>query len=643
MSFIKNNIRQQKQHPTQPSKRGTLLRLLRLNAPHTRRIALAAVCVLLVNGAMLLKPYLLKIVIDDFLTQHKSNIGIFSLQDMGFLYFGVVLLSGFFSIAQAMLINRAGQEVLRSLRTQVFRTIMLLPLRRLDRVSAGSLITRATNDVEALSDFYTDVLLSLFQDILLVLGIFTAMLLLDVRIALVSFCVLPAMFAVVFFLRKKIKSLFSQMKRLIGQINGFMAESISGMWLIQMLHGEGQMKNRFLRLNKQYFQVTSFQVWLNSFLKPASDVFANLAIALIIWYGMGRISGNSLEIGVLYAFTTYIRQFFNPISDLADNYTSIQSAFVSAERIFELLDERENTEDLALGCSLPQVHGKVEFRHVWFAYHDKDWVLRDVNFTVYPGQTAAFVGQTGAGKSTIISLISAFYEVQRGQILIDDIDIRTIRKEDLRHNVTVVLQDVFLFSDTVEHNVALNDKLSRHTVENAVMSAKAQSFVDSLERGLDEPVMERGGTFSAGQRQLLAFARAVAHNPSILILDEATANIDSQTELLIQESIHEISSQRTTLIVAHRLSTITTADRIFVMSHGRIVESGKHEDLMNLHGYYRNMVMQNGPVTHNDEVMRNGMALQSDRVTHNHEVAHHGVATQHNGVTPHAISSGDKE
>lgn len=575
-----------------PHKAKTFKRLLVLNLPHWKQILLAFACVLLVNGAMLAKPYILKIVIDDFLTQHIEQHGFYSLIGMGSLYFIVVALSGFFSIAQVNLINKSGQEIMRNLRSRVFKTIQLLPLRYLDQASSGSLITRATNDVEALSELYTDVLISLFQDAFLILGIIGAMLVMDVQLTLVSFCVIPVMFTVIFLLRKKIKENFRKIKSLIGHINGFMAENISGMKLIQIFHGEKEKKRQFTKLNDKYYKVTSFQVWMNSFLKPASLVFQNLAVAILIWYGMDKIAGGTLQIGVLYAFTTYIKQFFDPISDLADNYTNIQSAFVSADRIFELLDQEENLENLDEGLSMEHIGGDIEFNHVWFSYNDRDWVLKDISFTIKKGQTAAFVGQTGAGKTTIISLVSGFYKIQKGEILIDGVNINDIKKRDLRKNIAVVLQDVFLFSETIAKNISLNDNIDIVRIQEAVKVSHADDFINSLPGKMNEPVMERGNTLSAGQRQLISFARAIAHDPSIIVLDEATANIDTKTEVLIQRAIVDIAQNRTMLIIAHRLSTIRDADQIIVLKQGKIVEAGDHAELMKKAGYYKSMVME---------------------------------------------------
>ncbi|MDD4680710.1 MAG: ABC transporter ATP-binding protein, partial [Clostridia bacterium] len=314
--------------------------------------------------------------------------------------------------------------------------------------------------------------------------------------------------------------------------------------------------------------------------------FNTLAIAFLVWYGMGRIMDNTLGIGVLYAFTNYIKQFFAPINDLAEQYNTIQSAVVSADRVYELLDQKEYLEEYDSGKRVGRLEGNIEFKNVWFAYNEGEWVLKDVSFRIEKGQTAAFVGATGSGKTTIINLISRFYDVQEGEILIDNIPINDINLKDLRRNISVVLQDVFLFSGSIRNNITLHSPVSEEEVQNALEMSCADSFIDELPNKMDEPVSERGSTFSAGQRQLLAFARTIAHNPSIFVLDEATANIDTKTEKLIQKSIENVSAGRTTLIIAHRLSTIRHADVIFIIHNGRIIERGNHKALMELGGYY---------------------------------------------------------
>jgi ATP-binding cassette subfamily B protein len=399
-------------------------------------------------------------------------------------------------------------------------------------------------------------------------------------------------------LKKKIKDNFKKMKHFIGSINGFMAENISGMRIVQIFKAEKEKHDEFVHLNDEYYKTTVFQVWLNSILRPAADIFQSISVAIIIWYGMGKITNQTLEIGVLYAFTTYIKQFFNPISDLADNYTTIQSALVSADRIFELIDQEDILEDLDAGMSMEQFEGNIEFKSVWFSYNDENWILKDISFKLNKGQTAAFVGETGAGKTTIISLISGFYKVQRGQILIDGININDIKLRDLRKNIAVVLQDVFLFSGNIENNITLNDEISSDVIEEALQLSCAEDFVSNMPQGLQEPVMERGSTFSAGQKQLLSFARGLAHTPTVLVLDEATANIDTKTEKLIQKAIENFSKDRTTLVIAHRLSTIRNADKIIVLKHGKIVEMGNHGELMEADGYYKSLIDKSSSEMH---------------------------------------------
>jgi len=568
----------------------SIKRLLELTKPYLNKIILAALCVLIVNAAELLKPYILKLVIDDFLIKKVSQSSVYSITSMGILYFVIVAIGGLCSFTQVNLINKSGQEIMRNLRKRVFRTIQFLPLSYLDKTSSGRLITRATNDVEALSEMYTDVIISLFKDVFLLIGIVYAMLAMDVELALISFSVVPFMFFIIFLLKNKIKKNFSKMKSLIGRINGFMAENISGMKIIQIFTGEKEKNEEFLKLNEEYLKSTLFQVRMNSILRPASDVFQSLAVAIILWYSMSKIANSTIEIGVLFAFTTYIKQFFNPISDLADNYTTIQSALVSAERIFELLDEEESLEDLDEGRSIENLQGDIEFNNVWFSYNNSDWILKNVCFKVKKGETVAFIGETGAGKSTIISLISGFYKIQKGEILIDGLNINDIKKKDLRKGISVVLQDVFLFSGDIESNVILNDNISNSDLIKSLKTTYALDFVNGLPGGIHSPVMERGSTFSAGQKQLLSLSRALAHSPAIFILDEATANIDTHTEKLIQKVIEEMAQDRTTLIIAHRLSTIRNAHKIFVLKHGEIIEMGNHDELMCSGGYYKDMI-----------------------------------------------------
>lgn len=568
----------------------TLRRLARLTKPYTGKIIVATLCVIYVNLAQLVKPFILKKVIDDFLVKKTPSQGLYSINTMAILYFLIIVSSGAISVVQANTITIVGQKIMKGIRTKIFRVIQYLPLSYLDKISSGRLVTRCTNDVEALSELYTDIIVNLFKDIILIIGIVVSMVCMDVRLAGISLCMIPLIAGLVGIIKNKAKKNFVDMKSVIGRINGFMAENISGMKLVQLFCGEKIKNKEFKDLNDEYYKTTKFQIQLNSFLRPASDVFQNITIAIIIWYSMSRINAGVVEIGVLYAFTTYIKQFFNPISNLAESYTSIQSALVSGDRIFEIIDLEDELEDVQSGKDMLNMKGDVEFKNVWFAYRGEEWILKDVSFKINRGETGAFVGETGAGKTTIISLISGFYIPQKGDILIDGVSIRDIKLKTLRQRICVVLQDVFLFSGNIEKNITLNDDIPEDNVNQALSMSCADEFVDNMPEGLEEPVMESGSTFSAGQKQLISFARALAHSPAILVLDEATANIDTETEVLIQKAIENSSRDRTTLVIAHRLSTIRNADKIIVLKHGEVLETGNHDELMAKNGYYKNLI-----------------------------------------------------
>lgn len=570
-------------------KKNSILRLLKFTLPYFHIIIIAAIFVLIVNASQLLKPYILKVVIDDFLISGKPESGLHSIKAMGIFYMLTIAVGAVLTFGQVNLMNYAGQQIISRLRKQVFTHIQYLPLSYLDKFSTGRLITRATNDVEALNEVFTDILINLFRDVFLLAGIVFVMFRMNVGLAVISFAAIPLIFLITTFFKNKIKENFKTIKSLIGRINGFFAENISGMKLVQIFNRELEKQKEFKELNDKYFKSTIFQVQMNSLLRPIIEILHALTIAILVWYGMGKIIGGTLELGLLYAFTTYIKQFFEPINDLAENYNTIQSAVVSADRIFELLDQEEILEDLQSGISIEALKGDIEFKSVWFAYNEEDWVLKDVSFKIAAGETAAFVGATGAGKTTIINLISRFYKIQRGQILIDGTDINDYKLYDLRKNVAVVLQDVFLFSGNINKNITLNDEIVQEQVNKALELSCAQGFINELPGGIHEPVRERGSTFSAGQRQLLSFARAIAHDPAILILDEATSNIDTNTEQLIQQSIANISANRTTLIIAHRLSTIRNADVIILLRKGKLVEMGNHDELMQKQGYYKEL------------------------------------------------------
>lgn len=607
-------------------KRSNLLRLASMMKPYAGKMLFCAILVLMINLAELVKPLAAAAVIDRFtgttpenaLTGLMENLPVAAL---GIGYFALVLFGALFSVTQARTISRVSQSILDEMRRKVFRKIQSLSVRDLDKYGTGRLITRSTNDVETINEFYSDVFLNLFRDVFLLAGIVVMMLTLDWRLALLSFLAIPVIALLSFSIKRVIKENFRFIKLVTGKINGFFSENIRGMRMIRAFNAEEKKLGEFRELNRQYFKGTMTQVFLNTILRPSMELINTLVIALLVAAGFNRIAGGgagALEVGVLYAFTNYVKQFFNPINDLAEKYTTVQSAFVSTDRIYELLDEP--SEPREGGRTSEEFMGDIEFRGVWFAYTERserlvsdsaksssaekdsvknstepDWVLRGVSFHLTPGTRAAFIGRTGAGKSTIISLITRNYDPQRGQVLVDGIDVREWNLHELRSRVAVVLQDVFLFTGHIRENIAMGGDISDKKLLESLKNADALSFLEKTADAescavLDCAVAEQGLNFSTGERQLLSFARAMASDPGVLVLDEATAHIDTETERRVQRAIDAATRGRTSICIAHRLSTIRNCDVIFGLRDGVIVEQGTHEELLAAGGMYAEMV-----------------------------------------------------
>lgn len=609
-------------------KRSNLLRLASMMKPYAGKMLFCAILVLMINLAELVKPLAAAAVIDRFtgttpenaLTGLMENLPVAAL---GIGYFALVLFGALFSVTQARTISGVSQSILDEMRRKVFRKIQSLSVRDLDKYGTGRLITRSTNDVETINEFYSDVFLNLFRDVFLLAGIVVMMLTLDWRLALLSFLAIPVIALLSFSIKRVIKENFRFIKLVTGKINGFFSENIRGMRMIRAFNAEEKKLGEFRELNRQYFKGTMTQVFLNTILRPSMELINTLVIALLVAAGFNRIAGGgagALEVGVLYAFTNYVKQFFNPINDLAEKYTTVQSAFVSTDRIYELLDEP--SEPREGGRTSEEFMGDIEFRNVWFAYTERsgglvsdptefsstekdsvknstepdwDWVLRGVSFHLTPGTRAAFIGRTGAGKSTIISLITRNYDPQRGQVLVDGIDVREWNLHELRSRVAVVLQDVFLFTGHIRENIAMGGDISDKKLLESLKNAYALSFLEKTADAescavLDCAVAEQGLNFSTGERQLLSFARAMASDPGVLVLDEATAHIDTETERRVQRAIDAATRGRTSICIAHRLSTIRNCDVIFGLCDGVIVEQGTHEELLAAGGMYAEMV-----------------------------------------------------
>ena len=493
---------------------------------------------------------------------------------------------------QVYLLQYTGQRIIFDIRKELFAHVQRLSLAFFDGTPVGRLVTRVTNDTQNLNEMYTEVVVNLFKDVFMVLGIIVVMFRLDVRLTIASLAVLPVIAVMTAFFRTKARAAYRETRVRLARINANFAETISGMRIVQIFRQERRKYKEFEEINHDHYQASMRELKVYAIFRPAINLVDLLAKLLLLWVGGNLLLGRSLEFGVLFAFVNYIEMMFRPINDLTEKFNILQASMASAERIFLILDEQPAIQDPPAPLPLGQVQGRIEFKNVWFAYVGEEWVLRDVSFTVEPGQTVAFVGATGAGKTTIMNLLTRFYDIQKGQILIDGKDIRQLSKEELRRQIGLVMQDVFLFSGNIRENIRLyNPKISDEQIEQVARYVNAHHFIEKLPGKYDEPVTERGSTLSAGQRQLIAFARTLAYDPAILILDEATANIDTETEQLIQDALPKLLQGRTSLVVAHRLSTIQDADLIIVLHKGRVHEMGTHQELLAKKGLYYNLYL----------------------------------------------------
>ncbi|MDQ7040449.1 MAG: ABC transporter ATP-binding protein [Rhodothermus sp.] len=540
-----------------------------------------------------LRPKLVQVAIDRHIVEGDWT----GLQQLILLLIGVLVIEAVLSFVNDYLTQWIGQQAIYDIRTQVYRHIQRQSLRFFDRTPVGRLITRVTSDVESLSDMLSAGVVRILGDLFRIVFIAYFMFMLEWRLALVTLSVMPLMAMAVGWFRRKVREQYRETRRQIARLNAFLQEHISGMKIVQLFNREAEELRRFRQINDAHRQAQIKTVFYFALFWPAVQLVSDAALGLVLWVGGLRALEGTLTIGVLIAFIQYVRQFFEPIRNLSDQYNMLQSAMAGAERIFGLLDQDTALPEPAHPVRIERLQGHIEFRNVWFTYdelptdgQEPNWVLRDVSFTVEPGQHVAIVGATGAGKTTIINLLLRFYEVQRGQILLDGHDVRAYALRDLRRHIGLVLQDVFLFSGTVLDNITLGDpSISFEQVQEAARMIGADRFIERLPNGYFQDVRERGVTLSHGQRQLLSFVRALVYNPKILVLDEATSSIDTETEQLIQQAMETLLRGRTAIIIAHRLSTIQHADQILVMHRGEIREQGTHQELIARDGLYRRL------------------------------------------------------
>ena len=504
------------------------------------------------------------------------------------LLFVANLAAMFVLYAEAFLLQRMGQRVMFDLRNEIFAHLQRLPLKFYDRNPVGRLMTRLTSDVEALNELFSSVVIAFFGDMAMLLYIVFWMFLLDWRLALVSLLILPPLIGVTIWFRLRSRTAFRAVRAHVARISTFLQERLTGMSVVQLFNREESELRAFKSINRDYRKANLNAIFYNAVFFPAVDIIVAAGIALIIWYGGGNVLAGVLTLGTVIAFLQLAEMLYEPIGDMSERYNILQSAMSASERIFQLLDEPVTMKSPETRATLDaRVRGHIEFRNVWFAYDNEDWVLKDVSFVVQPGESVAFVGYTGAGKTTITNLLLRFYEVQRGQVLLDGVDVRELDIEKLRSSFSVVPQDIFLFSEDISTNIRLgNANITDEQVRNAARQVNADSFISKLNGGYASELHERGAGISVGQKQLISFARALAFNPSVLILDEATSSIDTETETLIHEAVKQLMVGRTSLVIAHRLSTVQAVDKIIVLHKGEVRESGTHQELLRQRGLY---------------------------------------------------------
>jgi ATP-binding cassette subfamily B multidrug efflux pump len=577
-----------------------LRRLLQYLRPYGWRVLLALALVAIVTPLELAPPKLFQVAIDKYLVPGMNHAidepqAWHGVLIISVVFFAVLIFDFLAQYIQIRIMQRVGQQTMYDMRSAIFAHIQRLPMSYFDRNPVGRLVTRVTTDVDALNDLFAAGVVTMINDFFLLAVLAAYLFSIDHLLALDALAVLPFILVVTYFFRKFVRDANRRIRTAVASINSYLQEYISGMSIVQLFNREQKARADFGRRNHDNMLAWRDAILAFALFYPAVEILSVFAIALIYWSGGNRVLSGTLSLGILTAFTMYATRFFRPIQDLSEKFNILQSAMAASERIFKLLDEPAPAASSADAIPLDAPRGEIEFRNVWFSYSAKpepaedDWVLRDVSFRVAPGQTVAIVGHTGAGKTTIISLLLRFYDVQRGQILLDGINIRKINIQDLRRLFGIVLQDPFLFSGTIESNIRLGSSgIDSKAVEQAAEETGLGDFIRSLPEGVATPVNERGSTLSVGQRQLINFARALAHNPRFLILDEATSSVDTKTEVQIREALDRLLSGRTALVIAHRLSTIQHADRILVFHKGRLREQGAHQELLAQRGiYYR--------------------------------------------------------
>ena len=571
-------------------KNQTLRRVYKMLKPQAKAILIISILAIIINLGEVVKPYLIKVTIDDYLSSGLWQKGIMSIGIIGAIYIAIVLIGNILDFIVSTSTSMMGENVIYSIRNKLYKYTQYANIPFHDKTPSGTLFVRITSDVEDITTLFKDVITTLIKDVVMIIALATMMLVLDYKLASLCFLMIPFVIITSIIITRISNKAQEYSKKVKTKLNIFLAESIYGVKLIKIFNRQNEKEKECEELCTKFWKSRIPTAFTEGFLIAFMLIFENLGVSIIVWATINHFFGIELDVGVIYIFVTYLKQIFEPINRIVENFETIQEAMVSINKIYEILEHQEYLEDFEDGIELEEIKGKIEFKNVWFAYEGENWILKDISFTIEPGQSIALVGRTGSGKTTIINLINRFYEIQKGEILLDGINIKQINLRSLRKKIGVILQDPFIFAKTIKENIELNENLSDEAIMETIRLSSAREFIESLPNGIGEIAQERGNSYSAGQKQLIAFARIFAHNPSIFILDEATANIDTQTEELIQQSVDKISKEKTSIFIAHRLSTIVNVDKIIVLDSGKIIEEGSHKELVNIpNGYYNKL------------------------------------------------------
>ena len=567
-------------------KQKTIKRFKKMVKPYKKTILIVTLMALFIDICELVKPYLLEQVMDKYLPEKLYIYNNISITTIAVIYILIVIIGNIVDYINRITTNNMGEKVMYSLRNQLYKYIEKSNVTFHDKTPSGKLYVRVTSDTEDVYALFSEVITTFPKDIIIILGLLTMMIYMSIQLSAINILIIPLLLVVTITISKILKKIFNRSKEYRTVLNTFLAESIYGIKLIKIFNRQKEKQEECEENTKNFRNSLKNIGSFYGLLPGLIDLIENIGISLIVLFCANKWLGVNLEVGVIYLFITYLRKVFEPIDRIIENVEIVQDATSSIDKIYEILEHEEYLEDYDSGIELKDVKGKIEFKNVWFAYEDENWILKDVSFTINPGESIALVGKTGSGKTTITNLINRFYKIQKGEILLDGININDINLKSLRKNIGTILQDPFIFAKSLKDNIKLYSDVSDERINEAVKLASATDFINSQNNGINEISAERGNSYSAGQKQLIAFARIFAQNPSIFILDEATANIDTTTEGLIQKSVDKISAEKTSIFIAHRLSTIVNVDKIIVLNKGKILEQGNHSELLQKDGYY---------------------------------------------------------